>query len=38
MDPSSPLSYWALHHPEGTPGFHLGDAFRVRLEPPADAC
>jgi hypothetical protein len=37
-DTGGALSYWALHHPAGTPDFHHGDAFRVRLEPPADAC
>ena len=32
------LSYWSLRHPPGKPDFHHGDAFVLRLEPPAGAC
>jgi len=31
-------SYWALHHPPGTPDFHHPEAFALRLEPPAAGC
>jgi hypothetical protein len=32
------LSYWALHHPLARPDFHHGEAFALRLEPPAAEC
>ena len=32
------LSYWALHHPPGSPDFHHANCFVLRLEGPAAFC
>ena len=32
------LSYWALHHPPGSPDFHHAEGFVLRLEGPAAFC
>lgn len=31
--PSGEVSYWAAHHPPGTPDFHAAAAFRLTLPP-----